>query len=535
MELTTKFNAIVPVYRRRRRTLWHLALIGVSFSFPAFCQSGSVDVKSFGARCDGRTDDTPAIQRAINDISAKGGGVVSFSGGCSGAYYLNSFTPSHVDPYWAYNLMLRSNVSLRGEPGAKLLQGPQGISQIRHQVTGTIGVGMHPGCYSYSPCNGGWYTLKSFQRNDPQITFANPPDAAKFSVGDSLYVAESTHVIVGGILTGEPNIVVAVDAGSGALKLKYPLSRGFPTPVVAKTTSLSTHNITITNLIIQAWCPLAMYNAFDVDIENNTFIVDQSYHSDAYNIDLGVVRQFVFKNNTVNAATSAGQDVQRMQMPMQSSYDLIWDSNTFYVTGWLFGTEFTAHEKVTNNHIWVSGAQPVPGIVMGGLDIQFSHNDVHGGTANSSGIPVFLSDYMAGNGIYEDYSGELTIEDNTIECSSPVLRYCVYVRVPGTVVSGNRITLAGTTNGIIVNKPPKSATNNITVTHNSITLQQGTGIIVNPSPRRAAVIQDNHITSMGAECIRITSAAGEQGADTVSDNYTFGCQIPMKIVTSAAQ
>jgi hypothetical protein len=66
-------------------------------------------------------------------------------------------------------------------------------------------------------------------------------------------------------------------------------------------------------------------------------------------------------------------------------------------------------------------------------------------------------------------------------------------------------------------------------------LQQGTGIIVNPSPRRAAVIQDNHITSMGAECIRITSAAGEQGADTVSDNYTFGCQIPMKIVTSAAQ
>jgi hypothetical protein len=503
-------------------------LSGVPFSFPAACQSVSVEVSSFGARCDGHTDDTPAIQAAINHISAAGGGTVRFAGTCTGPYYLNSFT--RADPFWTYNLLLPSNVTLQGQPGAKLLQGPRGTSQIYMQRTAAIGVGPHPACFSSSPCNGGWYALKPFLRNDPQITLAAAVNASRFRAGDTVFVAASTRVINGGVLTGEPNIVAAVDSNTAELQMKYPLSRSFSSPLVANTSALTTHNITIKNLIIQAWCPLAIYNTFDIDIENNTFISDQTNRLGAYNLDIGTVRQFLFKNNVMNAATSAGREIPGMQMPMQDSYDLTWDSNTFYATGWNFGSEYTAHEKIINNHIWISRAErsgASPGIVMGGQDILFSHNDVHGGISNRNGIPVLLADYYAGSATYADYTGELRIEDNTIECTSPVLTYCLYLQIPGTVVSGNHITATGTTHGIIILKPPRGTSNNITVTHNTIAVEQGVGVVVRPSPIPSAVVRDNQITGMGPECIRVASSAGDQGEDTLSGNMNTGCQIPV--------
>jgi hypothetical protein len=512
-------------------------LSGVPFSFPAACQSASVDVKSFGARCDGYSDDTPAIQTAIDHISAAGGGTVRFPATCTGPYYLNSFTSSRVDGFWTYNLLLPSNVTLQGEPGVKLLQGPHGTSQKTSQVTAAIGVGPHPGCYSSSPCNGGWYALKPFAKNDPQITLTAPGDALRFKVDDSVFVAASTKVLIGGVLTGEPNIVSAVDANTGELRMKYPLSRAFPSPSVANTTGLSTRNIAIKNLIIQAWCPLGIYNAFDIYIENNTFIVDQNNRPHAYDLDLGAVRQLVFKNNIVYAATSAGHDIEQMQMPMQSSYDLTWDGNTFYTTGWNFGSEFTAHEKITNNHIWISGTAAAPAIVAGGEDVVFSHNDVHAGTENRIGRGL-LTDYFAGGDNYLDYSGELRIEDNTIDCTNQVLSYCVLLHVPGTVLSGNHISAVGNAVGIVI-KAPKIASNNgavahnLTVAHNTVTVQQGVGITVIPSLVYPAKVEGNQINTMGADCIRVTSSPGDKGEDIVSGNMSAGCQIPVRTETSS--
>ena len=66
---------------------------------------GTYDVKSFGARGDGKTIDTPAINRAIEAAAAGGGGTVCFPAGS----------------YLCYSIRLKSNVALHLEQGATII------------------------------------------------------------------------------------------------------------------------------------------------------------------------------------------------------------------------------------------------------------------------------------------------------------------------------------------------------------------------------------------------------------------------------
>jgi polygalacturonase len=65
----------------------------------------SFDVKRFGARGDGKTIDTPAIDRAIEAAAAAGGGSVRFSAGS----------------YLCYSIHLKSNVALYLDQGAVII------------------------------------------------------------------------------------------------------------------------------------------------------------------------------------------------------------------------------------------------------------------------------------------------------------------------------------------------------------------------------------------------------------------------------
>ena len=84
------------------------ALAGGSKVFasqPPTGQRENVDVRSFGATGDGKTIDTPAINRTIDAAYAAGGGTVVFPAGS----------------YLCYSIHLKSNVSLYLGPGATII------------------------------------------------------------------------------------------------------------------------------------------------------------------------------------------------------------------------------------------------------------------------------------------------------------------------------------------------------------------------------------------------------------------------------
>jgi polygalacturonase len=67
--------------------------------------SAILDVRAYGATGDGKTIDSPAINRAIDDAASMGGGTVLFPAGT----------------YLSFSIRLRSHVQLRLEPGTTIL------------------------------------------------------------------------------------------------------------------------------------------------------------------------------------------------------------------------------------------------------------------------------------------------------------------------------------------------------------------------------------------------------------------------------
>ena len=96
------------------------------------------DVKTYGAKGDGTTIDTPAINKAIDAVNASGGGIVRFSPGT----------------YACYSIHLKSNVVLYLEPGATILAAsvPEG--------------GGSPGsCYDAAESNKPWENYQDYGHN----------------------------------------------------------------------------------------------------------------------------------------------------------------------------------------------------------------------------------------------------------------------------------------------------------------------------------------------------------------------------------
>ena len=73
-----------------------------------FCNqmfAATYDVKNYGAKGDGKTLDTPAINKAIEEAAANGGGTVYFPAGT----------------YLSVSIHLKSNVAIYLEQGATIL------------------------------------------------------------------------------------------------------------------------------------------------------------------------------------------------------------------------------------------------------------------------------------------------------------------------------------------------------------------------------------------------------------------------------
>ena len=96
----------LPISRKFRAVLCALALFFLSCG--ALHAAQTCDPRDFGAKGDGATKDTAAIQGAIDACAAKGGGTVRLTAGT----------------YLSAPIVLKSNITLQLDKGATLLGSP---------------------------------------------------------------------------------------------------------------------------------------------------------------------------------------------------------------------------------------------------------------------------------------------------------------------------------------------------------------------------------------------------------------------------
>ena len=214
-------------------------------------------VSDFGAACDGKTDDTAAVQKAIDRAEAAGGGVVEFP---AGTCLLNSCRPSR-HPWFFFNLRIGSHVTLRGKSGTRLLQGPggrhalaPGASQVRNTVL-AFGADYTTIRFQDSAYNGGFSRLGPTTASRTTVTLSDPANAWHFKAGDYVAVLEATR---GDVTPTEVVQVSSVNPDQGILGLNRPLTRSFRFPSMARVTPLVTANVGVRNMTVEGTEPLAV-------------------------------------------------------------------------------------------------------------------------------------------------------------------------------------------------------------------------------------------------------------------------------------
>ena len=334
------------------------------------------DVAAYGAVGDGVVDDAPAIERAIQAASLAGGGTVYFP---ARTYLLDSYHASR-HPWMFYNLLVGSNVTLSGQSGAKLLQGPGGrhsLAQRATEVRNTVlafGLDYATIRFQNTSYNGGFYSLKPTRAGAALVTLAKAEDASHFTKGDYVAIYAQTR---GDVVPTETCQIASVDVSSGVLGLAQSLARSFPAPSIAKVTSLATTNVGVRNLIVQGPEPLAATEVFGFTVQDNRFVIDTSIGGgNVSGLNLNTLNGFQFIGNSI---TCAGPSFSTIELPQRNSQNGTLEGNTFEVKQMGMG-EYAARWRFTNNTFTLHpDHKTAVGLAIGGLEIDFSHNHVQGG------------------------------------------------------------------------------------------------------------------------------------------------------------
>jgi Pectate lyase superfamily protein len=467
----------------------------------------TVSVKDFGARGDGMTDDTQAIQTAINSLGA--GGIVHVP---AGTYLLNSYKPS-IHPWFFYNILVGSNILIQGDPGAKFLQGPRGRSPMVSGATAVRNSALVFGSPNYATVtfqntgyNGGFYALQPVVANSPVVTFSKTSQVSRFAPGDYVAIYAST---TGDVYPGETSQVLSVNTNTGTLTLTRPLARSAATPVIANVTRLATVNVGVRKLIVQATEPLVGIELFNFTAEDCQFISDTSVTAgNTHGLNMNTMRDFRLSRNRI---ASVGPTYAGLELPQRNSQDGFIDANTIQASSGGFG-EYAAHWTLTGNHISLfpdpnSGAM----LAIGGLDVTFSNNDVQG-----AGTVPLLAEFL-GSDDYVAYVGRITISGNSFTCHVDNT-VCIALKSPDPVFTDNLLNISGWAVGVIVEGVVRQSA---TIQRNSL---NGAGIVLNTLGVDASVVANNTITGAGGPAgIYIANPAIPQtGGDLITRNIITG-------------
>jgi hypothetical protein len=514
---------------KKKLVVFAAATVAVAFIYAGPANAATtvptVSVLSYGATGNGISDDTPAIQAAINVLEKDGGGILQVP---VGTYLLNSYSPS-PHPWYFYNLRVGSNITINAAPGAKFLQGPKGRSPLVSGATAVANSVLVFGSANYvvntfqeTSYNGGFYNIKATKANDQSVTLSTSSQVSNFKAGDYVAIYSST---VGDVIPSESTQVTTVSK-TGVMGLAHPLARAFATPVIAKVTSLATVNVGVNNLIVQGTEPLNVNEVFGFTASGNTFISDTSVGgSNIYGLIVNDTQGFTFNNNVV---TSVGPSFIEVELPQRNSQNVVITSNTFNVIDVGFG-EYAAHWTLTGNKFFVYPNATVPAAVfIGGLDVLFSNNYVQG---SISSTPL-MADWV-GVDAYGAYVGDIRIVNNTISCLATALANCLNVAAADTTVTGNQFNATGQTQqAILVQGPiPQTA---ITITGNTFSAQNaGQVIVMDTWGTDNSVVSCNTIRGAGGMGIYVTSLVSSgTGKYTVAGNSISGFGTAINVATS---
>ena len=279
----------------------------------------SLSVADFGARGDGITDDTAAIQNAVNQLESHGGGILRVP---AGTYLLNSYKPS-AHPWYFYNLLIGSNVLIQGDTGAKFVQGPRGrsplvpgASEVRNTVL-AFGTKAYTVTTFQNPAyNGGFLPLRPAVANASTVTLLTPAQASRFAIGNYVAIYSAT---TGDVIPSEPSQISFVNLGTGTLYLTKPLARSFSAPFIANVTASATYNCGLRNITVQGSEPLAVTEAFNFSAEDSQFIIDTGVTAgETYGVNLNTLRDFSFSRNVFR---SVGPLSSPIELPQRNSQD----------------------------------------------------------------------------------------------------------------------------------------------------------------------------------------------------------------------
>ncbi len=205
------------------KTIYFAVSIALVFSTSALSVGQQrplyADVRSYGAAGDGRTDDAPAIRRAVAAVQEAGGGTVYIP---AGNYYFNSLDPYPTNPRYGnkgFFILNGNGIHVQCAPGAVLNTSPNTASGLF--TFGYYGDGIH-GMIDY---NSGFPANPIPTLGASSITLRNSSDTNHFKAGDLIYILGGPGVESNG--DGELNWVTSVDSSSGALNLLKPTGKPY--------------------------------------------------------------------------------------------------------------------------------------------------------------------------------------------------------------------------------------------------------------------------------------------------------------------
>ncbi len=482
-------------------------------------------VIDFGAACDGKTDDTAAVQKAIDATEAAGGGVVEFP---AGTCLLNSSRPSS-HPWFFYNLIVGSNVTLSGTGGSRLLQGPGGRHALAPRATEVRNTVLAFGReytvirFQYPRYNGGFVTLRPTTAGETSVALSRSADLTRFKAEDDVAIYESTQ---GDVIPTEIGQVTAVKAENGVLTLRRPLTRSFLSPSIARITPLVTRNVGVRNMTVQGAEPLAVTETIGFKAENNEFVIETGTGERQFaGISLNTLVDFAFTGNTF---TSVGPRYAPLELTQRNSRHGVFAGNRFTGLNAGFG-EYAAHLKMTDNVFSLHpDATVVAGIFIGGKDVEFSRNTVHcGNITGGSGWGAVLADFI-GPVEYAPYVGQIRITGNTLECRADG-NICLGIFAADTAVIGNTIVATGTALGI---HAEGALVQSNVIQDNTLRIGSGDGMFIVPPAKGGSgtKVTGNTIEGTGSHGIFVPAhGAPNAGGVVVSGNRVTGFKTAITI------